>query len=641
MRARYHRRVHPSSESVSEPRRADARRLEVWNPRPSAWQRLCPSSVVEDPVLRDLEQLLDDPEVRAELWELEADERYPEPVLAKMRERGLMGLFAPAIDDPEGSRVTAWHLSALNAQNARRDQSLAVTISVNALGLLPAWVAATPEQLDCIHDAVRGGAFSSLLLSELAHGSNLLCNEAQAERGILGEDGAFVPVADDQPCTHYRLSGEKDLINGGNRHGLMFTFLRTRNLDRRGTDIEPLQARADFSMFWVPRGDHMEPLPRWRTSPARGADISGIRFSGAVLPKEHLLGREHGGMNLAQKTLILSRGGVASLAAGCLNRARDLATHYASERAIYGTPIHELGAIADHLVRLEAMDRVVSAVAVRTTAMLNAVGLGAAHYTAVAKAVACEYAELGVREGQRVLGARSLLREAPYERLVREVLLYGVFDGTSHVMLQELSHRLCLEARRAGDADAATTDTLAEIRRVYGAAPEPVYRTLTRRNARLLLPLDQHLAQLCGLDGDADLAPAVTLCEGLFAWVRAAEASGAWTADQGLRLDAARVMTDLEAIAATAELADPTRRAALGLPAIRAAEPGEGAFAAFAVRWLCGRVGDQLRDLHVRSEVSNADLAAADAALQRGHRALARACRDALRASADQLRART
>ena len=72
---------------------------------------------------------------------------------------------------------------------------------------------------------------------------------------------------------------------------------------------------------------------------------------------------------------------MSSLAAGCLNRARDLAVHYAQRRNIYGKPIVELGAISDHLMRLEALNLLVSAISLKATALLKAIGLAASHYT--------------------------------------------------------------------------------------------------------------------------------------------------------------------------------------------------------------------------------------------------------------------
>ena len=195
----------------------------------------------------------------------------------------------------------------------------------------PTFEIATPEQFEKINARVQAGAFSSLLLSELNHGSNLLANQCRAERGTLDEAGEWIPVEDDEPCTHYRISGEKDLINGANEHDLLFAFLRTRNFEgsQDPRAIQPLKARADFSMFWIERQPSIQPLPRWRTLPAQGADISGLDFNGTVVEASRLLGREHGGMTVAQKTLILSRGGVASLASGCLSGARDMAVFYA------------------------------------------------------------------------------------------------------------------------------------------------------------------------------------------------------------------------------------------------------------------------------------------------------------------------
>ncbi len=625
-------------------REQDAASIDIAEVGLSAWQRLSVNDAANDPVLRSIESYLDEPETRSSLWQLEADEEYPAPVLDRLRELGLMRMFAPNPDTQCNARVTAFHMSALNAVTSRRDTSLAVTISVNALGLLPAYVAATPEQLEKINAAVGSGIFSSLMLSEIGHGSNLLANHARAERGVLDGDDEFVPIGDDEECTHYRINGEKDLINGANRHGLMFVFLRTRNFtDGTCNKVDaPMQARADFTMFCIERGPGMVPLPRWHTMPARGADISGLRFENMVVPKSTVLGREHGGMTLAQKTLALSRGGVASLASGCTSRARDLAVTYAGNRAVYGEPIRELDVIADHLIRIEALDRAVGAIAVRTAALLNSHGVGAAHYTAVAKVVACVFAEEAVREGHRVLGARALLRDMPYERLSRDVVLYGVFDGTSHVMLQELSHRLMLEARRAAEPPREDApNTVEQIRRVYAAEPEPVYLALRKKQNRLLMPLEDHLRELDQLNG-ACIDPIARACDALFACVRACEANDVWKDDHGLRHDAALLYAQIEGLVALFELGDPERRAALGVPPIHGDEnPLDALLVQFSVYLFGCRTIAGIRDLANRAQLApgwlDAELGDAvaladvETAAAAGHRELLRDCRAAIR----------
>src|SRR6185503_2257377 len=107
----------------------------------------------------------------------------------------------------------------------------------------------------------------------------------------------------------------------------------------------------------------------------------------------------------------------------------------------------------------------------------NALGLGAAHYTAVAKLACCRLAEEAVDEGRRVLGARALLAAHPYSQLVRDILLYGIFDGTSHLMLEQIQWRLAQESARP-ERDA---DTLSMLREIYGAPPAPLPAILRQR----------------------------------------------------------------------------------------------------------------------------------------------------------------
>ena len=617
---------------VFQDAREDEReRLRIHDPGLSAWQRYCPVDAWRDPLLGEIEKYLDQPTTRDLFDECEETEDYPGPVLDHLRGLGLQSILSPR---GQNNRFTAYHMCALNALAARRDTSVAVTLSVNFLGLLPAYLAATEEQIEAIGQRVESGSFSALLLSELSHGSNLLRNQAKAERGTLDGNENFIEVSEEEPCTHYRLVGEKHLINGATHHGLMFACLRTRNFDAYGLDSEvedPMRARGDFTLFWLERIPGMHPLPRWRTLPARAADISGLRFDGCIVEADRVIGREHGGLATIHKTLLISRGGVSSLAAGCLNRARDLAVHYAQRRNIYGKPIVELGAISDHLMRLEALNLLVSAISLKATALLNAIGLAASHYTSVAKTMACALAEEGVGEGQKVLGARSLMRELPYERLIRDVNLYGIFDGTSHLMLEELSSRLTREARPSGGRTGSTTD---EIASYYATPPRSATETLRAFRRPIILPLVEHLRSLDALGGELSLEPLAKCAESLFALVRRRQDLDRWKSDQGLRFAAAELFATLEVLVAAAELCDPDRRSALGIPEpAEVAATRDRAFYSFAITWLGGRAISATRRLAVATrgldgEVSR--LAEAEQQLLEGQDEIRRQCREEL-----------
>ena len=296
--------------------------------------RACPFPVGEDPLLRALAEELTRPETLAELEDCEREQRYPSAVLERLRALGLGRLFA------DEDLATSYHQSCLCLLAAHTTTSLAITLGVNSLALLAAHVGADAAQWEQIRARVGEGVFSSLLLTELEAGSELAATRARAEPGHLDAGGAFAPGA---PVTHYRLSGRKELINGGTEHALLFTLLRH-------APPEAPHGPSTHSLFWLERAPGLSPLPRWRTGPARAADISGVELQ-LTIEAGRRLGDEGQGLHLAQQTLAISRGGIASLATGTLARARQLTLDYARARRLYGAPLTKLGALHPHLLR--------------------------------------------------------------------------------------------------------------------------------------------------------------------------------------------------------------------------------------------------------------------------------------------------
>jgi hypothetical protein len=208
---------------------------------------------------------------------------------------------------------------------------------------------------------------------------------------------------------------------------------------------------------------------------------------------------------------------------------------------------------------------------------MNALGQGAAYYSAAAKFACCQLAEQAVDEGRRILSARALLDELPYARLVRDVMLYGVFDGTRHVMLDQLQWRLKqMAAREPGD------DPRGMWQEIYETAPVPIGEAARQRGRPLLVSVETH-ARAMGADDLARVGGA------LLSLVRWAVAEDRWDSDQGLRFAAAEVGALLEAALAAAELADSRT----GDPAVGYV----GMAAASMLRQLASRVGADIDEL--------------------------------------------
>lgn len=552
---------------------------------PGRWWTLCPLGAWSDPVLEAIRGRLDDPSLRAALGEDAAAHRYPRRAMDALRDAGLTQLFT----DPR--LRTVYHHCALGAMAARVSGGLAISLGVNFLAFLPIQLAGSSRQQERACRLFGEGEVAALLLTEWAHGSDLARTETVATEGTDG----FV------------ISGEKHLINGGREAKILVTLARTGDPPR---DPSPFTAAAPLSLFFLERDETVEVGESFRTLPAPAADISTVRFRDTPASPDALLGASGEGFSILQRTLAISRGGIASLASGAATGAWDVASAYARERRIYGRPLHELGAIVDHLMRLAALDLLAAATAVKAAAAVNALGAEAGYFTAVAKLAGCDLAEEAVDEGRRILGARALVHELPYAQMVRDVLLYGVFDGTRHVMLGWIQQALTRMAARDDERD-----TVAGIRDIYRRVPRPLGEVADHRARPWLPSLPRHCRALQDLPGEQDLEPVRELGTATMEMVRELGAGGRWGSDQGLAFDVAETAARIEAMIALAELGDPDRRAALGARPASFDEPGGPELVRFALGWMGARCAARLRCLALRTEVSTAaDLEGAQAA---------------------------
>jgi alkylation response protein AidB-like acyl-CoA dehydrogenase len=578
----------------------------------TAWQRLSPHPVWRSDPLASIERALGEPDAAALLSELESERAYPAPLLARIDALSVARIFA----DP--ALATPYHVGALAEILARSSGALAISVAVNSLALLPAYVAARPEQLDVLRARVLAGDRAALLLTELGHGSDLLATETFAELGHQ-VDGRFSPCEADD-ATHARIRGDKQLINGGSKHRLLVVLARTR----LASPADGRLGAGDLSLFCVERDHSVEALPKWQTSAAPGADIAGVRFHDTVVPLDSLVGELGDGIAVLNKTLAMSRGGISALAAGAAQAAHTHAHAYARARVLYGAPIASLGAIADHLARANACSLACAALSVKQAALVNGLGAGAAYHAAAAKLACCSLAEDAVTEGRQVLGARALLCSDRYERLVRDVLLYGVFDGTRHLMLEQLHWRLAQMAARSPASDDGH-EALARTAALYHQPPQS-FTKVARLSARPWLPHAPSYARALAKSSRLEWLEALaTIAEALLDCQRALSASGRWPKDQAIRHLAGEQLASVEVLLALAELAEEDGRAALDLRPIEG-EAREryhlGAEMSHARGLLGARLAAGMRSLgHLAPEVLPAlrDLDVSERALTRGY----------------------
>ena len=309
------------------------------------------------------------------------------------------------------------------------------------LGTLPVLVAGNEEQRSALSKVLRAGKMTGFGLSEWDHGLDVLGNEAKA-----------VPLnAEGEPCeasaaTHFRLSGTKAPVNNATRGAIVTVLLRT---------AEGREANSQ-SLFMIEREKtRLVEGKRFASLGYRNMDLSSILLDGVIVPASALLGKVGEGFHHARRSLEISRGGVASMAAGLSIRAFALAASHADSRTLYDAKVIEIPAVKSLLAKSYA--RMLEGVALaRFTARLIAhATVSSRHATCAAKLVIPQLLETNVHDCGTVLGARSLLEDLPFARLRRTAPVYAVFDGSTLLQKEELWRSL-ITWRAPGTLSAAS-----------------------------------------------------------------------------------------------------------------------------------------------------------------------------------------
>lgn len=370
--------------------------------------------------VRDLESHLGDPADPAVAFsfaqsrELDEREEFPEAMCAALTAWGLQAYFVP----PEhGGRLHSYEqLLHLVRVVARRDLTVAIGYGKTFLGAVSAWIAGTPQQCDELASAILAGTPVAWGLTEREHGSDLLSGEVTATPTGVG----------------FRLNGEKWLINNATRGRLLAVLART----------DPAGGPRGFGVLLVDKDrlgpDTLRCLPKVRTLGIRGADISGVAFTNAMLPAAAHLGPPGSGLETVLKGLQLTRTMCASLALGAGDHALSIAAGWARSRRLYGRLLADLPEARQVLLDAYTDHLGGEAVAVVSSRMIHWLPQELSIASAAVKYLVPVRAEASVAALGRLLGARSVFADGEFQKLARDTRIVSLFDGSTVVNLHAI-----------------------------------------------------------------------------------------------------------------------------------------------------------------------------------------------------------
>jgi acyl-CoA dehydrogenase len=344
-------------------------------------------------------------EIRPVAWDYDRDGTWPQQIIEKAWELGLMNCHLP--DQYGGVGGSYLDACLVGEELAWGCAAIATTLGANELAATPVLLGGS----DHIKEQFLG------MLAEQPKLASFCLTEPDA-----GSDVSSMRTTAVQRGDKYVINGSKCFITNGGYADWYTVYAKTdKDAGHRG-----------ISAFVVPKDETITVDKHEDKMGLRASNTATISFNDTEVPIGNLLGEENHGFKLAMMTLDRTRPGVASLATGISRAAFEFASEYSKERVQFGVPIAMHQAIqfmiADMATKIEA-----SRLMVWKSAVLLDQGKRNTLVSSHAKRFAADSAMEVTTDAVQVYGGYGFIKEYPVEKLMRDAKIMQLYEGTSQI----------------------------------------------------------------------------------------------------------------------------------------------------------------------------------------------------------------
>ncbi|MGH2967166.1 MAG: acyl-CoA dehydrogenase family protein [Solirubrobacterales bacterium] len=363
------------------------------------------SPTEEQEALRELAHDFAEKEIRPVAWEYDRDSTWPQAIIEKAWEVGLMnpqipteygGAGASSIDGVLIEEELGWGCSGIGT-----------SISCNGLASAPVLLGGSEE----IKKTYLG------MLTEAPKLASFCLTEPDAGSDVSGMRTRAVKRGD-----KYVINGSKTFITNGGYANWYTVYAKT----------DPEAGHRGISAFVVPRDAGVVVDKHEDKMGQRASNTATITFNDAEVPAANLLGEENHGFKLAMMTLDHTRPGVAAMAVGIARAAFEFAVEYSKERVQFGVPIAMHQAI-QFLIADMATKVHVARLATWDSAVLLDQGERNTLESSHAKRFAADTAMEVTTDAVQVYGGYGFIKDYPVEKLMRDAKIMQLYEGTSQI----------------------------------------------------------------------------------------------------------------------------------------------------------------------------------------------------------------
>ena len=334
-------------------------------------------------------------------------EMFPVETLRAAAALGFAGLYVG--EDVGGSALSRLDAAIIFEELAQGCTSTAAYISIHNMA---AWM------IDAFGTAEQRARFLPRLCT-MEHFASYALTEPDS-----GSDAASLKTRARRDGDHYVLDGAKAFISGGGVSDLYVCMVRTGGEGPRGISCIVVEKGTPGLSYGA-----QEKKLGWKSQPT-----AMVMFENCRVPVANRIGEEGQGFRIAMAGLDGGRLNIGACSIGGAQFCLDRTVDYMRERKQFGSRLADFQAlrfrIADYATELEAARLMLW----RAAAAVGAKEPGATRLAAMAKRLATDAGFEVVNGCLQLHGGYGYLRDHPIERVLRDVRVHQILEGTNEIM---------------------------------------------------------------------------------------------------------------------------------------------------------------------------------------------------------------
>jgi len=351
--------------------------------------------------------------------EWDQQESFPKDVLRAAGELGMAGIYVS--EDVGGSALSRLDATLIFEALAYACPSISSFISIHNM---TAWMIdsfGTEEQRQkWLPQMTTLEKYCSYCLTEPGSGSDAAALKTKAERDGNG----------------WNINGGKTFISGGETSELYLAMVRTGDDGPKGISAVMVENPTEGLSFGA-----NEKKMGWRAQPT-----AQVLFDDCKVPADHILGEEGAGFKYAMAGLDGGRLNIAASALGAAQFALDKTLTYTKERKAFGKPIADFQALQFRLADMETELQAARVFLRQAAWKLDNKSHDATKFCAMAKRLVTDLSFRVANDALQLHGGYGYLSDYGIEKVVRDLRVHQILEGTNEIMRMIISRQMLAEA---------------------------------------------------------------------------------------------------------------------------------------------------------------------------------------------------